>query len=561
MNVTQQIDCLTRLGARLGDWVRREDLAGIDFFGDRLGRGPETHLQYPALFMDVLRARLVRVKDHTTQKPVPLIVGPAQRDFSRRATDKNIILKSGKTWFTTDIATRNFIRIITRPGRTALLVAHDKSLASDFFSQGIHFALENIPGKLGEVLRAGALRTEEASARQLYFPELNSRYFVGTAGSKVAGLGQGYQHLQCTEVSRWEGNVQQLHATLTSHLIGDVTTEDLEARPFGDHGFFHDTYQEAKAGASSFRAHFYEWWWNPAHIARPVAGFTATEEEAALCKRYAKWFEAHTQSGLKPQLTNAQLQWRRDKAVELKDLAGQEFGEDDIACFLGSGDCPFHATSMASILERGTAPLESEIVPGAEENGLMIWEKPHPGEDYILFADVAGGMGTSRPAIEIINKMTGEQAAEWTGRESAEAFGARVKEYGRRWNNALVAVENNLGDISATVLAALHDYPKLFWHELKRPNGSIERRRGWHTDAATRPMMFETLQDVLICAPHLFHSRRLVRDMKLHVRNGDRIEPKKGSKAGDLTIAMAGAHSVRARAGRTAQPWAIVVKT
>lgn len=556
MELNQQLEFLTKLGQRLDLWVRPGDPEDRLTEGVPLIDGPVAAMQFPMRVSDVLKARWIRVRDYSTQKPVPLFLGPAQRHFSANRSGKDIILKSGKTWFTTDAIADAFLRAITIEGYGALLVAHELDPAKDYFTAA-HFMWRSLPGALGKILRdGGALSTKtvggRANVRELFFPHLNSRYFVETAKDAAAGLGQSYQGLHCTELSRWTGNVKQTLATLGTHQVGDRQSKTLESRPHGDTGFFYEEYQRALRGENDFRAHFYHWWWNPQHRKSAPAGFKLTEDEAKLCARYSEW-RATVECELPAELPLEQVVWRREQEKDYGMLREQEFAEDSVACFLGSGNCPFSAQAMAEALKDAPAPVEKEIAPGTEENGWLCWELPQEGEEYLLFGDVSGALGKSRLALELIKRSTGAQVGEWVGRESALAFAARCRRIGMRFNRALIALETNLGDISATAYAGLAGYPNLFW----RQEASGGRKLGWKTDAVTRPMMFETLGEVLTAAPHLFRSRRLIADMKIHVLDGDRIEPKAGF-GGDLTIAAAGAWSMRKRP-KPAKPWVEII--
>ncbi len=555
MELKQQLEFLIRLGQRLDLWVRPGDAEDRLTEGVKLIDGPVADMQFPMRVSDVLKARWIRVKDYATQKPVPLFIGPAQRHFSAQRTGKDIVLKSGKTWFTTDAIADAFLRAITVEGYGALLVAHELDPAKDYFAAA-HFMWRSLPGVLGRVLRDGALNTKaeggRANVRELLFPHLNSRYFVATAKDAEAGLGQSYQGLHCTELSRWPGNVKQTLATLGTHQVGNRQGRIYESRPHGDTGHFYEEYQKARRGENGFAPHFYGWWWNPAHSRPTGPGFALTEEEAALCARYAEW-RAGVDCTLPATLLPGQIAWRREQEKDFGLLRQQEFAEDSIACFLGSGNCPFSSQAMAIALAGAVAPIEKEIAPGAEENGWLCWEQPQDGEEYVLFGDVSGAMGTSRLALEVIKRSTGAQVGEWVGRESALAFGARCRRIGMRFNRALIALETNLGDISATAYTALAGYPNLFW----RQEESGGKKLGWKTDGVTRPMMFETLGEAVAANPHLFRSRRLIADMKIHVLNGDRVEPKAGF-GGDLTIAAAGAWSIRKRP-KPARPWVEII--
>jgi hypothetical protein len=549
MQLVEQVEFLVRLGERLDNWVRPGDVEDTFLPGVPLISGAAKALQFPARVIDVLMARWIRVKDYLTQKPVALLIGPPQRDFSAHSTTRDIILKSGKTWFTTYCAQRNFLRIVTRQGHSAVLIAHEQKPAEDYFEQ-IHTAWGWLPGKLGEVLRAGALRQAKANVREMYFPEMNSHFQVATAGAAAAGLGLNYQYLHCTEFSRWGGDVRQTMATLTSHLVGLQTEQVIESRPHGDSGEFHERYWKARRGESDFRAHFYPWWWNPGHAAAVPRSFSLSEEERSLCRRYQGHLAERPTPCLSPKLSAAQIMWRRGQAIELTDLLGQEFAEDEAACFLGSSDCPFSAMAIAQILRESAVPIEREIATGLEENGWLCWTLPEKGHEYVIFCDPAGGQFKSRSAFQVIDRETAEQVGEWVGRDAPLQLAARMRAAGLRFNRALIAVETNLGDISATILSGLSGYPNLYWRT--DPGGA--KKLGWKTDGITRPAMFDLFGLMLASAPYCFKSRRLAEDAKTHVRADDRIEPRKGF-TGDLTIAMAGALKVRERSTGTRKPW------
>lgn len=555
---TQQIEFLLNLGKRLEAWTRPEDendfLTGDHRLWDQVA---VKTLPTPARVIDVLLQRWIRIKDFRfpTRRPVRFTLNAAQQHFSANRAAKNVILKAGKAGFTTYVAQRGFLRTITQPGHTALLVAQDKDSAQDFFDQ-VRLALREIPEPLGSLLRAGALRTDKASVRELKFPALNSRFFVETAGEFAPAEGQSFQYLQADEMARWlKGDPKQVIGTLLSHMTGNDTEVYLLSRPFGQSGEFYERYQQARRGDSDYRAHFYQWWWNGAQSVKAVEPFAVSDEEKALCGRYRAWRAVHSDSGLPAALGKGQIQWRRGQIKELRDLFAQEFAEDEVACFLGSGNCPFSATAIEAILNDQTPILERTTGAGESENGLIRWRDPIEGRAYILFLDPAGGLHTSRTAIEVIDSETGEQVAEWVGRIDFEACAAEARNLGSRYNAARIAVENNLGAASATILQALGDYPNLYRHL-----GDGRAQLGWPTTATTRPAMLDTLGHILAESPSLFHSRRLAGELKSCVRSGDRIEHGKGA-TDDLVMAMAGALSVRQRGGWNREPMLECIST
>lgn len=520
-----------------------------DWFGDEplidktiLDRAAKTGRRWPAKYIDVLMERLICVKDGITQQPVPLVPNLPQRDFSKHRAGYDIILKSGKVGFTTYVGLIFLIKIITHLGKNALLVAHEQDITEDLFMQ-ISYALANIPGEMGKKLREGALKTGKASVRELFFPALNSRYFVETAGDSMAAVGQNIQYLHCSEVSRWrKANPKQVITNLMSHLIGDNTEACFESRPFGDFGEFYDRYWKAKRGEGKFSAHFYQWWWAPHHRAPLPKDFLLSEEEQAICARYKKWRaqEALRGCGLALELLPEQVYWRRLQRGELVDLAAQEFAEDEITCFISSGNSPFSSTGIQRIAGCGAQPMQIFKSAGEDENGLWIYEMPVEGEDYIIFLDTAGGMASDRSALQVINRRTRKQVAEYVGREDFASQAAMSARLGLMYNTALVAFENNMGNAAATIMMTLHSYPFLYHHT--EPD-----QVGWPTNR-NREDMLDRLNRVVMNEPELFVSPRLAQELKTCERKGNKIMAKPGH-TDDLVLAMAGALAVQERVG------------
>ncbi|MGP8092657.1 MAG: terminase, partial [Candidatus Sulfotelmatobacter sp.] len=130
----------------------------------------------------------------------------------------------------------------------------------------------------------------------------------------------------------------------------------------------------------------------------------------------------------------------------------------------------------------------------------------------------------------------GLQCAELHGHFPPFELARRVASLGRMYDNALVAVERN--NQGYGVLAHLKD---LHYDHLYEQG----RQEGWLTSVVTRPAMIENLAAVLVEKPELFHSPRLLEEMKTFVRHGDgRTEAAEGAHD-DCVMAMAIAIGVR----------------
>jgi phage terminase large subunit-like protein len=139
----------------------------------------------------------------------------------------------------------------------------------------------------------------------------------------------------------------------------------------------------------------------------------------------------------------------------------------------------------------------------------------------------------------------GMQCAELHGHFPPFELARRVAELGRRYERGLVVVERN--NHGAAVLAHLKhlEYGNIF-----EKNGQL----GWLTTAATRPAMIENMAVVLMSAPELFRSRRLLEECRTFVRRSDGNAAAAEGAHDDCVMAMAIALAVRLEeAGRGAK--------
>ena len=244
----------------------------------------------------------------------------AQREYSRRCSKQNIVLKARQVGITTYVAARFFVQTITRPGTLTVQVAHSPGSAEAIFN-----IVRRFWEKLPDGLRKGALIYSRANVRQLVFPLLDSEYRVETADAK-AGRGMTIHNLHCSEVSRWPRGAAETLASLRAAVVpeGEVV---LESTPSGAAGVFYDEWQ--KADETGCKKHFFPWWYEESYREEKVKeNFPPpTTDESQLMEQHG--------------LDAGQIAWRREQWRVLRDLAGQEYAEDASSCFLASGECVF----------------------------------------------------------------------------------------------------------------------------------------------------------------------------------------------------------------------------
>ena len=447
----------------------------------------------------------------------------AQQEYSRRCSKRNIVLKARQVGMTTYIAARFFIQTITRPGTLTVQVAHSDESAQAIFNI-VHRFWEKLPNAR---VHRGALVKSRSNIRQIVFPKLDSEYRVETADDN-AGRGMTIHNLHCSEVSRWPRGGEETLASLRAAVVPDGEIV-LESTANGAGGIFYEEWQ--KAAETGYTQHFFPWWYEPSYVedVSQKAVHPVTDEEKLLMALNG--------------LSEEQIAWRRTRWQVLRALAGQEYAEDAVSCFLASGECVFDVEAIAQAAAHAGQPVESH------ENGReLIWLPPNRAgqRQYIIGVDTAGGGSEGDYACaQVIERNMGLQCAELHGHFPPFELARRVAALGHLYGNALVAVERN--NHGYGVLAHLKD---LQYENLFQQGGQV----GWLTSVVTRPAMIENLAAVLMAQPELFRSSRLLGELKTFVRHSDGHGAATEGAHDDCVMAMAIALAVRREdAGRVAR--------
>lgn len=483
-----------------------DDLRLVEQFGGHLESEADGEKARDLLIRSLLKIRVKKGGVHY------LKLNRAQKEYSRTCSKRNIILKARQVGITTYLAARFFVQTITRPGTLTVQVAHTEESAQAIFNI-VHRFWENLPNSR---VRRGALIKSRSNIRQIVFPRLDSEYRVETADDN-AGRGMTIHNLHCSEVSRWPRGAEDTLASLRAAVVpeGEIV---LESTPNGAAGLFYKEWN--KAEESGYTKHFYPWWYETSYkedvTKKPVGELT--DEEKDLVARHG--------------LTPEQIAWRRTRWRIMRGQAAQEYSEDEVSCFLASGECVFDLESIEKAAGRTGPVVESQ------DNGrLLIWLPPQERKQYILGVDTAGG-GTDGDysCAQVIDRATGLQCAEWHGHFPPYELARKVVKLGRRFGDALIAVERN--NHGYGVLAHLKElrYENLF------TQGGQE---GWLTSVVSRPAMIENLAAMLIEKADLFQSPRLLGELKTFVRHADGHGAAAEGAHDDCVMAMAIALQVR----------------
>jgi hypothetical protein len=416
--------------------------------------------------------------------PVQRAIGAAeQEELAKHGNARIYVLKGRRAGVTTDQQARSLHCIWSTPFANTLTLAHTLDATTKIFDQITKRAVEHFPRELLPALG-------DRGAKEVHFQNLDSHFYTATAGSGNAARGGGLVRAHLSEYAFYD-RPQQVRRAVTPSMIPQGSTVVLETTASAFESEPHLFWREAKQGGSGYRALFFPWWiCDPVNdrllLMEPDELGGLGDDEKLLTKTHGVSLE--------------QIKWRRAKINELGGLADflQEYPEDDETCWLTAGDHFFDITFLKAL--KLSAPEPIEVTP----EGIRIFARPD-GEDVIIGADTAEGVGGDRSTFVARGRKTWRLLAEYESRSIEPVpFGQFLAKVGRGYRNALLVVEKNAHGI--TTLRELRD-------NANYPIGSIYHRRsahdealsfeekghkiGWATTAESQPLMLDASRELL----------------------------------------------------------------
>ena len=203
--------------------------------------------------------------------------------------------------------------------------------------------------------------------------------------------------------------------------------------------------------------------------------------------------------------------------------------QGDIACKFDSFGDPIAGTEYINLTSSGC---------------LTIYETPKMGVPYVIGADTAEG-GLDYSSAQVINNMTGKQAAKWKGHTDTDLFAKMLFSLGHYYNTALIAIETNFDLHPVKELERLK-YPKQFWREtIDRFSRRKQKKHGWSTSSASRGPMIGNLVALVRETPELISDIGTLEEMLTFVRDEQGRPAAQEGKHDDDVMALAIAHAVR----------------
>lgn len=482
---------------------------------------------FRGLFADKKRfiETLLVIEDKQRQR-VPFILNPIQQDILATETGRDISVKPAQTGFSSIKLAERLVDTLIVPGTNTVLIAYEDFITerllskTEFFYN--HLASLEIPGF--PVIHHDS--TYEKTFRFYVDGRVISKssMYIASARSYVAGRAETIHHLLCDEFAFWAiGSMERIFAPALDRVPPDGTV-DVFSTPNGEDNDFCEMCQLAKEGNSVFAYHFYPWWMCPEY--RIYLGDSrikhipeTNQPEFRLSQDEERLVSIHS-------LTFDQIRWRRWKIKEKESLRrtgetrmlfSQEFPEDDISCFLATGDM-FYDSVVVNEKAKDCYPAD------IHRDGMNIWYAPEEGKHYIVTIDPGQAKITQTSITVLMPPQPGNEHWKYCGRDaglySLEPTVAKAKEAAKYYNGSMVTWEANSHGLG---IGPLIHYGNIYYRR-DIVSGRVSSEPGWLTTGGARGtkdymlhMLHRALPDMIV------HDIEFISELRNIRQIGDKV--------------------------------------
>ena len=180
----------------------------------------------------------------------------------------------------------------------------------------------------------------------------------------------------------------------------------------------------------------------------------------------------------------------------------------------------------------------------SEDGAVTIYREPETGRPYVIGGDTAGD-GSDFFAGQVLDNITGEQAAVLHHRYDEDEYARQMYCLGRYYNDALLGIETNFSSYPVKLLDKM-GYRKIYVREVEDEyTGRLRPSFGFRTDMRTRPVIIAGLVEALRGHAGELHDEKTIQELLTFTRNADgRAEAEQGAHD-DLVMSLAIAWYIR----------------
>ena len=461
------------------------------------------------------------------QKKVGFTMNRAQEHFNINKSLRNIILKSRQHGFTTLEAVDMLDDCLFTTNFRGLFVAHTKDVASEIFDQKVKYAWYNIPNSIRSLVVV-----DNSTAQKLKFDfgdQTYSTFIVSNSGRSGTN-----NRVHISEYAKLCKMYPQKADEIISGTIPSVPLDgriDIEGTAEGVGGHFYSMFWEAwKRGEpqhpTQFKAHFYNWTWDDAEIAKVTRSIPFNEMDEG--QRFKDYAQLHD-------LTDIQITYYYYKWLSLNrdwDMLNQEYPTTPEEAFVASGTPYFNTRKITEYIAHAPEPLyRGNIYLKADKSfdldlsddigELKMWEKPDQFTRYTIGGDTAEGIeGGDYQVLEVINNKTLKTDAKISSRMPPNDLARTAYALGKYFNWALIGIEANKDGLWVNTELFDMRYPNLYFREeLDDITKRVTKRVGFKTDMTTRPVVLAELKRMVNERSDIWNNKDFLHECLTFSRN------------------------------------------
>lgn len=523
------------------------------------------------------------VRDHNTSSLLPFRFNSPQKILhtivEKQKYEKGRVrvafLKSRRFGGSTYVEGRFYWRTALSFNKNTFIIGHENESTTTLFRMALLFQEKNPIAPSTIASNAQELRFDRADGNGL-----KSEYRLATAKNVDAGRSQGIHYLHASEEAFWPGHAQEL----LNGLFACVPKPPAESEIFREStaNGFGNTFQTTVFNVYAEGSNpYYTMELNLLpHMKESKAKFTFAyqQEDSDWILVFVPWFcietyqmrfDTHEQKekfikkAEQKVFDHDQMQWVDSEETKLRnkyglsweqllwrrwtfendcnkdlDLFHKEYPSSIEEAFIGTGTNTYSKDLCDEIEANTHQPLlvgelvdragKSKVKPN-RSGKFKLWEKPEKTETYFMTVDPGGGIKQSQKdagkepdptCIDVWNRRTGVQCAQWHGNIEYGMIADIVYLVGRMYNMCTACIE--LMNHGYTVVDSLNQdrYPM---YEAK------PGEPGWLTTRASKPRMVDSLGVMAKDGDLQIRCKETVSEMRTFIEENGKYHGSSGS--------------------------------
>lgn len=436
---------------------------------------------------------------------------------------RDLIIKARKFGISTFFLLLYYWDCITSPNTSSVIIAEEYSQTKRMFR-----IVSHVHNNLDSQFQP---KTSIDNTREMMFADLNSTFFIGSAQKKNFGRADTVANLHCSEFAFWPDPEGLLGSALSEAVpqTGNVVIETTPNRL----PYLRELIDNSKRTGKPFHYKFFPWFVFPEYRIPITNEKEVKQIQSELTAEEKLAMKSHN-------LDLEQMNFWLDKRKKLKRKTWQEYPFDDTSCFLGTDENSFFDTRRLQELYLICQRIEP--IGKLQNDEILIYNDPIPGERYLIAADTSGGgINSTYSTATVIRYSNAEEVAELRARITPVQLARSLAYLGSLYNTASVIVErNNHGHSVLNTLENQLFYPNVYYHvDLDKAEwlrkiskvGKIDGTdpfnqgdAGWPTNTKTKPVMFDDLREEVIDEQQMIVKSQIFIEECFNVKSkGDKI--------------------------------------